>query len=321
MHLNRWNTRKISPLLCTLAMGLVAQGCESKVHVPTAPSSPPGGAFAQGQKELEEAELVLGKIALDQQRMPLPEDLDQEKFLAFAAKTFEQAPHIKVTPTGGQDLHLEVLIARAQGRPGAPLQDVTSLTAQLDDAGILRHYAVYISHPSQDPTPLQDRAHQALDALAHAIDQDHWVLTHTPGQILAGLEQRGDTLLPEEAAIRAMRRVREIAKSDPAKKPQVTAVLRRYLEHPQTRVVIAAAGALVLLKDRSSQTALIDAATTLNGQADFPSYLTLLTLMGDLGGEQIAKYVEIVAQGHEYPSVQREAAKIDQRLKQDAATP
>lgn len=94
-----------------------------------------------------------------------------------------------------------------------------------------------------------------------------------------------------------------------ANNPAAAKPARAYLSHHNPQLVLAAAGALVQLKDKEAAAPMIEAATQLSAANNLRDLRALLYLLGELGGQQVIPYLEAVATGHANPEIKESAAQ------------
>ncbi len=143
---------------------------------------------------------------------------------------------------------------------------------------------------------------ECLDDLEGSIEVDR-----TADQGLAAILGRPG--LPRAGALRALNRVRE---------GKVTGALpgvRALLKADDVQVVLSAASAAAALKDQEAGAAMVEAAELLSRGRRWPELVAMLTLLGDLGGEAAARYLEAVSEGHEDVEIKRVAAGALERAK------
>jgi len=126
---------------------------------------------------------------------------------------------------------------------------------------------------------------EAIADLAVALAEDVTV-RHAGDDALAGLMRPSGELLREPAAMSALRRVARVQG-----KPMDDAV-RAYLGHESPQVVSVAAAMVVARDDRTAGPAMVEAAATLSANRHLEQFVSVLTLMGDIGGEEVEQYLQ-----------------------------
>lgn len=147
-----------------------------------------------------------------------------------------------------------------------------------------------------------------VSAAVEAAARDLEVARASDERVVEMLTEQGQEM-PREAAVRAIGRARAWAGQDPARRARAAAALRPQLERELPQVVVPAAAALVALEDRDSERALVEAASRMSEQNQPRAYVALLTQMGQLGGEEIRRYLQTVHEGHENEQVRQLAGE------------
>ncbi|MEM1347311.1 MAG: hypothetical protein AAGI01_02060 [Myxococcota bacterium] len=151
-------------------------------------------------------------------------------------------------------------------------------------------------------TSVEALVDEVIGELAGSIAEDV-TIRHAADDALAGLMRPSGALLQEPAAMSALRRVARIPGA-----PMDDAV-RAYLAHESPKVVSVAAAMVVARDDRTAGPAMVDAATTLSANRHFEAFVSVLTLMGDIGGEEVRQYLQAVSEGHSIQEVREVAAE------------
>lgn len=84
---------------------------------------------------------------------------------------------------------------------------------------------------------------------------------------------------------------------------------RAYLSHHNPQLVLAAAGALVQLKDKEAAAPMIEAATQMSAANNLRDLRAMIYLLGELGGARVIPYLEALATGHDDPQIKGSAAE------------
>lgn len=314
--IHRRDYRALVLALCCLL--LVAAGCE-RAPSPERPDATTATPKLDGDQKLSVSLIE----AISSPELPRPEWAPADDLLeASVREVLKTSPHIELEALGAEPAAVFVQVGAQEITPpnSSPKLGVVALVAlgRGKQAQSYRREELVEVAAGLDDTARAAKASALVEDAARGLIVDLEVAKAADARVLDFASRAAK--MPPEAAARLASRVRERIQAKPEDRDQGSALLRSLLASDAPQVIIAAAGALVLLDDPLATPALVDAAERMSQRQQWQAYVALIAQMGELSNPVTMEYLEVVASGHGDEQIRMIAAESLVRAKKRPAS-
>lgn len=309
--IHRIDPRVFTWALCCLL--LVAIGCEKS-------TSRSGDGVTATTPHLDGAQKLSVSLIEAVSRPELPRPAwapDDDALEASVREVFKTSPHIELKDPGAEPAAVFVQVGAQEITPpnSSPKLGVVALVAlgRGKQAQSYRREELVDVASGLDDTARVATLNALVEDAARGLIVDLEVAKAPDDRLLEFAARAAK--MPPEAAARLAGRVRVRIQAEPGDREAGAALLRALLASDAPQVVIAAAGALVMLDDPLATPALVDAAERMSQRQQWQAYVALIAQMGELSNPVTIEYLEVVASGHGDEQIRMIAAESLERAR------